>query len=315
MSQPPTTETFAPSNFPTHQEELEFLSKLGFATNPYNQKASSLEQIWQIQARLYDQRSHLPYQIDGLVIKLNNNQISGATGVVGKTPRAWCAVKFSAEEATTKLLGVTWQVGRTGRVTPVAELEAVQLAGTTVKRSTLHNYKEFLDKNLHPEDTLIVHKAGDIIPEVIQVLENLRINGAKPFTSPSHCPECQHDLEQSPTGIDLLCPNTESCKAQVVGRLSYYTGRNLGNITGLSEKNLERFMNEFGVLDIPDLFNLPYEKIRELEGFGEKSAENLEKSVENAKQLPDYKFLAGLGIDGIGPEVAKLICQNLDKLD
>jgi DNA ligase (NAD+) len=157
--------------FSTHQEELDFLQLMGFSTNPFNQNVNDLEQAWQVSQNLNTNRNSLNYPIDGLVIKLNNNVLQEQIGVIGKTPRGWCAIKFPPDEVATKLLGITWQVGRTGRVVPVAELEPVVLQGTIVKRATLHNYKEVLEKNLSIGDYLVIRKAGDIIPEVIKVIK------------------------------------------------------------------------------------------------------------------------------------------------
>ncbi len=297
--------------FTTHQEELEYLEKLGFPTNPLNKKVSNLEQAWEYAKEIEIQKESLPYPIDGLVIKVNSNEILEKTGVVGKTNRAWSAVKFKADEVSTKLLGVTWQVGRTGRVTPVAELEAVELAGTTVKRATLHNFKEFTELELHHGDFLIIRKAGEIIPEVVQKV--LSQDNQEKFVAPTQCPVCGSFLGKSATEIDLICTNQIDCKAQVVGRLSYFSKRHIANIKGLSEKQLEKFYHEFGVKDVTDLYDLPYEKILELEGYKSKSVENLKTSIEEARSIPAHKFLAGLSIEGVGPEVAKLIVKEVFK--
>jgi DNA ligase (NAD+) len=295
----------------THQEELDTLVKLGFPTNPFNSKVSSIAEVWQKVEELDKIREDLPYPIDGMVVKLNDNIVTERLGFVGKTPRTWSAVKFAAEETTTRLLNISWSVGRTGKVTPVADLEAVQLAGTTVQRASLHNYKEVIDQNLHALDTVVIRKAGDIIPEVINILTNLRHHDAKIFNPPSKCPACETTLTLTETGIDLMCPNQTGCKTQIVKRLAYFCQRNLGNITGLSEKQIEKFVDEFGVHDVADLYDLPWDKIKEMEGFGEKSVQNLQSSIQKSKQIADFKFLAGLGIDGIGPEVAKLVCEKL----
>jgi len=294
--------------FQTHQEELDFLNKLGFTINPLNETADNLEEIWKMHDKMEIEKDKLNYPIDGLVVKLNDNNLLETLGIVGKTHRGWSAIKFPADEVTTSILGVTWQVGRTGKVTPVAELEPVELAGTTVKRATLHNFKEFVEKNLFEKDTLVVRKAGEIIPEVVEVMPNLRQTENK-FIFPEVCPSCSVKLSRTSTEVDLICLNYNNCPAQISGRLSYFTQRNLGDIVGLSEKIIERLIKEFGVSDVFDLFNLPFDKIENLEGFGEKSVQNLQKSVERARNIKDYKFLAGLGIDGVGPEVAKLICE------
>ena len=157
--------------FKTHQEELDFLVKQGFLVNPLNVFVIDLKLAWSITQKLIDSRAGLNYPIDGLVVKINNNEIYEKLGVVGKTPRTWCAIKFPADEVTTKVLGITWQVGRSGRITPVAELEPVTLNGTVVKRATLHNYKEVLELGLEIGDLVVIRKAGDIIPEVLSVVK------------------------------------------------------------------------------------------------------------------------------------------------
>jgi DNA ligase (NAD+) len=302
-----------PTKPSTHHQELEELQKLGFPINPLNKEVLGLEEVWKYYQELESKADTLPYPIDGLVVKHNDNDLVDKLGVVGKTPRGWCALKFAAEEVTTKLEGITWQVGRTGKITPVAELEPVEIAGTTVKRATLHNYQEFTDKELRVGDFLVIRKAGEIIPEVLQVVLHQRKETDQILQAPNTCPSCNTQLVKSSTQIDLYCPNETDCKAKIIGRLKYFCQRSLGNISGLSEKQIEKFYEEFGVSDIPDLFNLPYEKIFELEGYQKKSVENLEKSVDKARQIVDYKFLAGLGVEGVGPEVAKLILEEMAK--
>jgi DNA ligase (NAD+) len=155
----------------THQDELDFLTSLGFQVNPLNQPVADLGPAWQIAQNIIETRDKLNYPIDGLVVKINQNELYEKLGVVGKTPRTWCAIKFPAEEVTTKVLGITWQVGRSGRITPVAELEPVELNGTTVKRASLHNYREVVDLELKIGDLVVIRKAGDIIPEVLSVVK------------------------------------------------------------------------------------------------------------------------------------------------
>ena len=167
------------ADFKTHEEELKFLEEIGFQTNPINSKTKDLNDVWSKFEELSKNRESLAYQIDGLVIKLNNLKLQEELGIVGKTARSWGALKFKAEEVTSKILDITWQVGRTGKVTPVAELEAVDLDGTTVKRATLHNSKELEERDIHIGDTVIIRKAGDIIPEVVQILEKLRDKNVK----------------------------------------------------------------------------------------------------------------------------------------
>jgi DNA ligase (NAD+) len=316
---------FYPSNFVSHEDELSFLTELGFATNPFNQKKDTIEEIVEVFDELNEARKSLPYPIDGLVVKLVDNSISSKLGVVGKTPRSWCAMKFAAEEASTQLLDVIWQVGRTGKLTPVACLEDTELAGTVVKRATLHNYKEVLEKDLYYKDTLVIRKAGDIIPEVVTVLQNLRhqtdsvvhdhFNSQGKVILPTACPSCNETLVFTETNVDVFCPNIESCHDQIAGRLSYYCQRNMANIPGLSDKIIEKFIEKFQIHDVYDLYQLPWDEIKVLEGFGAKSVENLTKAIENSKNIADYRFLSALGIDGIGPEVAKLICEKINEIE
>jgi DNA ligase (NAD+) len=168
-----------------------------------------------------------------------------------------------------------------------------------------------LEDNLAKNDTLVIRKAGEIIPEVIKVLENLKPENPEFFAAPKICPSCSSELKLSGTEVDLVCLNSENCPNQILGRLTYYTQRNLASITGLSDKILEKFCDLYGVKDVPDLYKLPYDKIRELEGFGEKSVENIQKSVEKARQIPAHKFLAGLAVEGVGIEGARLIVDYL----
>lgn len=302
---------FQPSSFAAHEEELAYLKEQGFIVNPLNKKVDSLEEIWAYQEEMQKLRDKVAYPVDGLVVKLNDNKIASALGAVGKAPRAWCAIKFPAEEKPTLLQDITWQVGRTGRLTPVANLKPVLLSGSTVTRATLHNYKEFCERGLHQGDTLIVRKAGDIIPEVVALLPNLRLPETKVFYPPAVCPVCTASLEKTETGVDLVCPNSVDCPVQIKLRLSYFASRSMANIAGLSEKIIERFMDEFQIRDIPDLYTLDWEKVAELEGFGQKSAQNLKRAVEKSKTLPEAKFFAALGIEGIGEETAKLILDYL----
>lgn len=306
-------ELFEGSTYTNHSEELQRLHELGFTINPLNQRFLRLEDAWKYAESIHTTKDTLPYMIDGVVVKLEDYRLAHLSGVIGKTPRAWAAIKFAGDDVTTHIQDIIWQVGKTGRVTPVAVLEPVILAGSVVKRATLHNYKEILDSNIHLQDMVVVHKAGDIIPEVKQILTNLRLVGANLPVIPSVCPVCSTRLIISKTEVDLLCPNP-ACPAQVKGRLEYYTSRGIANIVGLSDKSIEKFIELYGIADIADLYNLPYDKIQELEGYGPKSVENLRTSIEAAQQIPLAKFFAGLGIDGVGPEIARKILNNLTEL-
>jgi len=319
------SEQFSVSNFATHTDELEYLQQLGFAVNPLNSTANSLDEVWQKNEEVSQKREEMPCLIDGLVVKLNDNELTKKLGIVGKTPRGWCAIKFAAEEATSKITGITWQVGRTGKLTPVAELEEVQLAGTTVKRATLHNAKEVVERDVRIADRVVVRKAGDIIPEVVSILYNLREGGRgngeqtlpddfkllEEKSLPHRCPSCNAELISSETEVDLVCPNTAKCPAQILLRLSYFASRGIADISGLSEKIIQKMMDINGVKDIPDLYNIDWEKMMEQEGFGTKSISNLQQAIEKSRTMDEVTFLAGLGIEGIGKEVAKLIIHAM----
>jgi DNA ligase (NAD+) len=294
-----------------HSQTLRLLKELGFATNPYNHVARNIDDVWEIFENLNIQRDLLKYQIDGLVIKSNDYNLTEKAGIVGKTQRARAAMKFGATETTSKLKNVTWQVGRTGKLTPVAEFDPVFLSGSTVSRATFHNYKEIIENNLCYEDTLTLRKAGDIIPEVVTVLTNLRSDNPKQIQIPNNCPSCDTKLEISSTGVDLFCPNIDTCKSQIIGRLSYYTQRANANVTGLSEKNIQNFVENYGVLEFVDLYELPFDKIVNQDRYGEKSVENLKKSLEKSKKIDDYRLLSGFCIEGVGPEISKLILKQM----
>jgi DNA ligase (NAD+) len=245
-----------------------------------------------------------------MVIKIGDKNLHQKAGIVGKTHRTWCAIKFPADEVTTKVLDIIWQVGRTGKVTPVAILEPVLLQGSTVTKATLHNFKQVLDLSICKNDYVIIRKAGDIIPEIVKILPELSLDRDKVFELPTNCPSCSQKLDFSDTQIDLICNNLE-CPDKIILRLSYFCSRNLANIEGMSQKTLTKFVQLYGIKDICDIYKLDFEAIAMLDGFGYKSAQKLQLAVEKSRKIQDYKFLAGLGIDGIGPEVAKLICELL----
>jgi DNA ligase (NAD+) len=297
-----------------HDQELEELKKLGFAVNPLNQVCDNLDDVWKVYNELDKNRESLNYPIDGLVVKLNDNVLVEKLGVIGKTPRAWSAIKFAPDEVTTRIISLDFQIGRSGKLTPVANLEPVLLQGSIVKRATLHNIKETVDYNLHELDTVIIRKAGDIIPEILSVLPNFRVLNSQLFEIPRICPSCSSKLAFSKTNVDLFCLNSEKCLEQIKQKLAYYSSRGIANIDGLSDKTLEKLILEFGISDIADLYMLDFKAIEKLEGFGTKSAESLFKSIEKASHIEDYKLIAGLGMDGIGISGAKLIASIVSDL-
>jgi DNA ligase (NAD+) len=297
-----------------HSLELDTLKSLGFSVNPLNSQANNLTEVWQYYLKIEKERLSLNYPIDGLVVKLNSNLLLEKLGVVGKTPRAWSALKFQALEVATQVIDVDYQIGRTGKITPVVNITPTLIQGTTVKRASLHNIQELVDLNLHTQDTLIIRKAGDIIPEVVSLLVNLRIENSKKITIPTNCPSCGTLLLESKTKIDLICPNKLECKDQIKLRLAYYCARPIANIDGLSEKTIEKMISTFNLRTIADLYLLDLDKLSLIDGFKEKSINNLKEGVQKASQISDFKFLTGLGIEGIGLENAKTIAKYINDL-
>lgn len=292
-----------------HKLELQDLKKLGFVTNNLNKYFNNLKDLYKYSEEINRDRQELNYPIDGLVVKLSNNEQTELLGVVGKTPRTWSAIKFAPNVVSAICTDVIWQIGRTGKVTPVITFEPVQLSGSIVERATLHNFAEFVTKSPSIGDILLIRKAGDIIPEVVNIT---KINdNHTSLMHPSLCPSCNHELLKSDTGIDLLCTNSRKCKDQIVLSLSYFCTRNIANISGLSAKTIEKLVNDFGVTDIADLLTFDCNRLRGFEGFGEKSINNLKINLDKAGTIIDYKFIAGLGIDGVGQEGAKLIAKKL----
>jgi DNA ligase (NAD+) len=298
-----------------HSKEIENLVELGFTVNPLNRLFRSLEEAYQYSLSFSKDREDLNYPIDGGVIKINSNEDLLKLGIIGKTYRGWSAIKFAPDELTTKILDITYQVGRTGKITPVAELEPVEIQGTIVKRATLHNFKEVKDYNIHVNDTIVIRKAGDIIPEVVSLLPALRNENALEINLITNCPSCNTILQSTQTNIDLFCPNREHCPAQIKLRIAYYCSRGFANISGLSEKTIEKFIEQYNVSDFTDLYSLNFNDISTLEGFGEKSADNFKTNIEKSRHIDDYKLISALSIEGIGIENSKLITLTINNLN
>lgn len=302
------------------------LADLGFLVNSQSKYCNDLSEIqnyyevWNGQMR-YDE----DYGIDGVVIKTDNLAVANRLGYTAKSPRSGIAYKFHAEEAATKLLDVTFQVGRTGVVTPVAELTPVQLAGSTVKRATLHNFDEIERLGVKIGDTVMVRKAGDIIPQVFDVLVNLRDGKEKKIVEIKKCPVCQGNLaRESPplkgedlgggSGVKLICKN-ENCEAKVVNKIIYYASRKVANIDGLGESTVQALFDAGFVKKVSDIYKLKYEQVAQLEGFKEKSITNLLSAIENSKTLPLEIFIMGLSINNVGEETSVDIAKHFKTLD
>jgi DNA ligase (NAD+) len=293
----------------TQWECLELLQRMGFKVNPNRQLCPSLTEVQEYYQTWDTQRQNLPYMTDGVVVKLNALSLQEKLGFTQKFPRWAVALKYAAEEVPTIVESVTVQVGRTGALTPVAELKPVQLAGTTVSRATLHNRDRVAELDLHIGDTVIVRKAGEIIPEVVRVLPELRPNHGKSFEMPNHCPECGEPVVK-PTGEAVTrCINT-SCPAILKGSLIHFCSREALDINGVGEKLVQQMVETGLVNSVADLYDLTVEKLCQLERRGEKSAKKLVKAIEESKKQPWARVLYGLGIRHVGHVNAQLLTQR-----
>lgn len=302
----------------TQVEELETLSWFGFLVNKNNRLCKKLSDVQGFYDTWKDKRNAQDYGIDGVVIKLNERNLWDALGYTAKSPRGGIAYKFPAEEVATKLLNITCQVGRTGAVTPVAELDPVLLAGSVVRRATLHNEDEINRLDVRIGDTVSLRKAGDVIPEIFDVHKELRPKNAKKFLMPTTCPECGSSLVREVSGKEVsaawYCKNG-LCPAKHLEGLIHFVSKRGMNIEGLGEKIIEEF-RELGLIhDEPSIFRLKKEDIMGLEGFGEKSAENIILSINRARNVPLGRFLYALGIRHVGETTAKDVAKHFGTLD
>lgn len=303
--------------FKTHWESLATLKDWGFHVCEHLKLAGNIDEVLEFIHYWENERFGLSYDIDGIVIKVNSYAQQQELGFTAKSPRWAISYKYKAQEVETVLEKVTYQVGRTGAVTPVANLKPVVLAGTTVKRATLHNANEILRLDLHEGDAVLVEKGGEIIPKVIQVNLDKRKPGASPIIYPLVCPECQAKLIRREGEVAFYCPNDEGCPPQIVGKIQHFISRKAMNIDGLGDETIETFYRLGLVKHISDLYSL-YEKagqLKVLERFGEKSIDNMLKGIEQSKQMPFEKVLFGLGIRYVGETVAKKLAYGVKNID
>ncbi|RZJ77128.1 MAG: NAD-dependent DNA ligase LigA [Flavobacterium sp.] len=303
--------------FKTHWESLATVKNWGFNVSEHSKLVNSIDDVLAFIAYWEEKRFKLSYDIDGIVIKVNSYAQQQELGFTAKSPRWAISYKYKAAEVQTVLEKVTYQVGRTGAVTPVANLKPVLLAGTTVKRATLHNADEILRLDLHENDTVFVEKGGEIIPKIIKVNLDLRKVASKPIKYISNCPECGAELIRKEGEVAFYCPNDEGCPPQIVGKIQHFIGRKAMNIDGLGDETIETFYQRSLVKHISDLYTL-HEKANELkqiERFGERSIENMLKGIEKSKEMPFEKVLFGLGIRYVGETVAKKLARGLKNID
>ena len=300
----------------THYEALMELKELGFIVNPNVRLVKNIDEILDYINEWSLKRDTLPYDIDGIVIKVNDIEMQKELGSTAKYPKWVVAYKFPAEEVKTKLIDIVCTVGRTGQVTPNAIFEPVKIMGSTIRRATLHNGDYINSKNLKIGDTIKVRKAGDVIPEVVSALESERNGTERDFVMPTNCPICGESLISSLSGIDLICPN-ELCPARNIESLIHFCDRKAMNIEGLGERIIEDFYNMKLINSIVDIYKIKdkKEELIELEGFGDKSVNNLISNIENSKNNSLEKLLFGIGIKGIGEKNAKLLAKNFHNID
>lgn len=287
----------------THEQAHEILKLIGIKVNPLNRLSGNLEEVEKFHEYVYKHREKLPYWTDGIVVVINNNRAFDKLGVVGKAPRGLIAYKFPAEQATTMILDVKWQVGRTGALTPVASLKPVSIGGTTVSHSTLHNFDEIERLGVKIGDTVIVERAGDVIPKVVKVLPKLRTGKERPIHLPKKCPICGGPVERRPGEVAIYCKNPK-CFARDKEKILHFVSRKAFNIDGLGDKIVEKFMNEGLISGPADIFALTKGDIEPLERFAEKSAENLILAIEKSKKVSLAKFIYALGIIHVGEETS-----------
>ncbi|MFC4323986.1 NAD-dependent DNA ligase LigA [Litchfieldia salsa] len=298
----------------SHSEGLDLLDDLGFKTNPERQRCATIDDVIKYVEIWTEKRPNLAYEIDGIVIKVDSLADQEALGFTAKSPRWAIAYKFPAEEVMTKLLDIELSVGRTGVITPTAILQPVRVAGTTVQRASLHNEDLIREKDLKIGDTVVVKKAGDIIPEVVNVIVDLRTGAEIEFSMPTHCPECESELVRLEEEVALRCINP-ACPAQIREGLIHFVSRNAMNIDGLGERVIAQLFKEELVANVADLYKLEKDQLLQLERMGEKSVDNLLKAIEQSKQNSLEKLLFGLGIRHVGAKAAKTLAQNFEIID
>jgi DNA ligase (NAD+) len=287
----------------THEDKHKILKELGFKTGPHNKFCKSLDEVFEFHKYWEKNREKLDYEIDGVVVLLNNNELFEKLGIIGKAPRAGIAYKFAQAEATTKIIDIKLQVGRTGAITPVAVLEPVQVTGITITRATLHNEDEIKRLGLKIGDTVIVGRAGDVIPNIIKVLPELRTGKEKSFKMPEKCPSCGTKLVKPEGEAITRCINPK-CFAKQRRNFYHFVSRTAFNIDGLGPKIVDRLLDEALVQTPADLFDLRETDVADLERFAEKSAENLIKSIQEKREITLAKFIYALGIRNVGEETA-----------
>ena len=297
-----------------HTEALDLINDLGFKMNPHTKAHSSIEEVIAYCHQWTADRETIPYDTDGIVVKVDSLQQQEALGTTAKSPRWAIACKFPARQVTTQIEAIEVQVGRTGILTPVAILSPVQLAGATITHATLHNEQELIRKDVHVGDTVVLERAGDVIPKIIAVLADQRKGTEKIFRLPDHCPVCETPVQRSEGEAAIRCVNM-ACSAQLKRRIEHFASRNALNIDGLGPAIIKQLVGIELIRDVADLYTLKQEDLVSLERMGEKSAENLINAIEGSRSIPVAKVLFGLGIHHVGANVAELLIDHFSSID
>lgn len=293
----------------SQEEALKQIKKWGLRTNPTSGRYDTIDEIVEFINEVEDMRHDLPYDIDGVVIKVNAIEVQEKVGMTVKAPRWSIAYKFKAEEGQTTLLAIEWTVGRTGVVTPTAIMDPISVAGSTVQRASLHNVDLIRQKDVRVGDTVVIHKAGDIIPEVLRVVLEDRSATSEPYEIPMTCPACESELTHLEEEVALRCINP-ACPAQASERVIHFASRNAMNIDGLGEQRVRQLFEAGLISNVVDLYDLKAEELLKLERMGEKSSENLLQAIENSKENSLERLLFGLGIRHVGSNTARLLAQQ-----
>jgi DNA ligase (NAD+) len=300
----------------SHYENLQIMRDLGLPVNAHSRRCKDIDEVIDFWKRWEEKRDSLPYDIDGVVVKVDSLRHQEILGTIAKSPRWAIAFKFTSRKAETRLNGITLQVGRVGTITPVAELEPVFLGGTTVSRATLHNIDYINERDLRMGDTVIVEKGGDVIPKVSGVVESKRPRGTKPFVMPDKCPDCGSRIYRPEDEANYFCENTE-CPAQVKGRIEHFAHRGAMDIEGLGEAVVEQLVGLGLVKNYADLYSLHKHKatLVNLDRWGEKSTQNLLDGIEKSKKQPFNRVVYALGIRHVGQGVAQVVAENFPSID
>ncbi|HAQ6558385.1 TPA: NAD-dependent DNA ligase LigA [Enterococcus faecium] len=309
-----TVADFGPMQAKTQYDALEELEKIGFHTNREKRLCHSIDEVWSYIEEYHDKRVDLPYEIDGIVIKVNEFSLQDQLGFTIKAPRWAAAYKFPPEEVETLIENIEWTVGRTGVVTPTAIMTPVRVAGTTVSRASLHNGDYIKLKDIRLKDTVLIYKAGDIIPEVSQVVLDKRPKDSEEYQLPTHCPVCGSELVHLDEEVALRCINPK-CPAQMKEGLNHFVSRNAMNIDGLGPRVLEQMYDKKLVADVADLYKLTEEELLTLDKIKEKSANNILTAIDNSKDNSVERLIFGLGIRHVGAKAAKILAEHFGDLE